>query len=166
MWCERRPGPTREGGCYCWGSCKERGGPAIGASFSTHTLRWQGTTYMSCRGRYKPPLPSWTPEAGADHCQGSCNREPTTASAFLGACTAHHCHRGSCDWAPTAAPDSLGRCMTHHGCQGSHNPEPTSASTFLGAYMSHVPAHPLSRGKCPAHTKERDGKHPNQKQPS
>ena len=48
--------------------CEKRGGTAIGASLSTQALRWQGTAYMNFRGGCELPLPSQTPEVGADHC--------------------------------------------------------------------------------------------------
>ena len=50
----------------------------------------------------------------------------------------------------------------------SQDQVPTSAPTFLGAHVDHEPAYHPPRGKWPAHSEERDSKHPkqpNQKQP-
>ena len=74
VWCASIKGVQEEawadqrGKMPLLGVREERGGTSIGASFSAHALRWQSTAYMSSRGRYEPPLPSWTPEVGADRC--------------------------------------------------------------------------------------------------
>ena len=152
----KKPEPTR-GKAPLLGVCARREAGLPLDLLSLHTLRCQGTTYTSYGGRCEPQLPSWTPEAGADHCccQGSCEWVQVTAPTFLGVCTAHQhqgshdlvptsapassgvhaasrLHQGTSDPGPTIAPISLGACMTHHCCQGSHDPGPTTAPTSPG----------------------------------
>ena len=57
----------------------------------THTLRQQGTTYMSSGGRQEAPLPSQAPKVGMGHC----------------------CRRESYEQAPIAAPNFLGVLFGH-----------------------------------------------------
>ena len=59
----KKSGTTKEARSHCCGAYEERVGPTIGAFISAHALRHQGATYMSCRGRREPPLPSRVPEA-------------------------------------------------------------------------------------------------------
>ena len=59
----KKSGTTKEARGHCCGAYEERVGPTIGAFISAHALRHQGATYMSCRGRREPPLPSRVPEA-------------------------------------------------------------------------------------------------------
>lgn len=33
----KKPGPSREARDHCWGVCKEKSGPTIGAPFSVHS---------------------------------------------------------------------------------------------------------------------------------
>ena len=82
VWCERRPGPSREGGQYCWADVRGEGGPTTGASFSALSLRWQGTSKTSSRGRYEPLLSSQTPEAGSDCWRGSVTRSQPLLLSF------------------------------------------------------------------------------------
>ena len=81
-------------------------------SFFVHTLRQQ--THTSSGGRCELSLSSWTPEVGTDycHCLGSHEWAQVTAITSLGEHTACHCClQGSCNQEPTAATAYLGACV-------------------------------------------------------
>ena len=125
------------------GALKLRGRPP--QELSLCTLRWQGTAYMSSRGRCKLMLPPQTPEAGTDRCyyhlQVSCELMQVTSATFLEVCLAHHHCQGTRDWEPSAFLESA-HAIHPHNCT------------------------PPSRGKQPAYAEEIDGMHQNLKQSS
>ena len=98
---QKKPGPTIEARCHCWGSHKEKSGTAIDAYFPLYALRPQDTTYTSSAGGCEPLPPSWAAtmrpacrgqalpplslaRAGCCCCYKTCKQAPSTPLAVPG----------------------------------------------------------------------------------
>ena len=135
----KKPGPTREAGCHCWGLWEERGCSTKVTSFSMASQP-SGHCLHELRELALAATDISDYRSSADHCYSrvSCVQVQLTAPTFQRAFAAQQ-HQGSHNPVPTAAPASLGVHVTHHHCQGSCDPVPPLPPHTL--WVSSMPHH-------------------------